>query len=125
MLRFVVLVQTIDQLEILLDASKTLGLTPELGSEPLQLPSPAPRKSTKRAAKKGKRRSGRMAVKMGKGVEGGDQLKRAYAVLIEQFGQRTFEKREVAPFLKTKLRLSHRPTAAVGLLLDRGGLVPA
>lgn len=126
MIRFVVKVETLEQLEVLLSVTRTLDLTPDLGSEPLPLPSKrraAP--STKKKRAKGKRRSGRMMVKVGKGVEGGPQLLAAHAKLFEEFGNTPFEKREATHFLMKKMKLNHRPTATVGLLLDRGGLVAA
>lgn len=123
MIRFVVRVATIEQLEILLGVAKTLDLTPDLGSEP----PPSLRRVAKRSSKKSKskRRSGRMAVKVGKSVEGGDKLRAAHAALLSHYADRVFEKREATYFLQKKMKLTHRPTATVGLLLDRGGLVPA
>lgn len=126
MIKLVVRVDNLEHLETLIGVAKTLDLQVDLGVEAPQLPSKrraAP--STKKARKGKKRRSGRMAVKVGKGVEGGPQLKAAYAAILEHFDKKTFEKREATNYLKTRLRLKNRPTATVGLLLDRGGLIPA
>lgn len=127
MLRFIVLVQTIDQLEILLDATKTLGLSPELGSEPLPLPSVRPRRSTKVRAKgkHGKRRSGHMSVRASVLSDGPPRVIEASHILRSEFGGEPFKKKDAIPVLMKKMKLKNRPTGYLTQLMDRGGLTAA
>jgi len=132
MLKFVVTIQRIEQLEILLGVAKTLDLTPELGA--VEEPRPSSRrtvKSTRKAAQSGKGRPKRypprMSIRISRApVNGAPKLLEAYQAIEKEFGALPFEKRLAKAVIAKKFKTKRSGLSTyVTELLDKGHLLQA
>jgi hypothetical protein len=125
MLRLAVTIEKIEQLEVLLNTVKLLGLTPDLGTadEPSPRRKQYRRKERSTKASKPKRYKPSMQIRLGpEPTEGPPKLVVIHRALKKKFGVDPFRKGDAKQAIIAKMGNS---TGYVTKLLDRGNLVAA
>lgn len=129
MLKFVVNLSSIEQLEVLLGTAKALGLTPELGAvldeEPTepQRRRPKGRSTSQKSRRKPKRYGSGLRVRMGKKPKGPPRVIEVYQTLRQHFGGESFRKGDAKGVVSQKLNGLHA-TGHISKLMETGGMVP-
>lgn len=123
MIKFVVHVTSLDQLEVLLDAAKTLGIAPELGSVAPSVPPARKRAKGKRSTRKKKRASQDQSLRLGPIPEGSaPKEKEIHAALVKNFKDQVFNRREAKELLVARGIVAH-PSTYLSRFVQRGGLI--
>lgn len=129
MFRFVAVVNG-DQLETLLLAAKVVGVTPELGVEPVAVRSRARKGRKQKRSTSGRRKPkqypAKMTVKTAMLNPGAvaPRVLKAHDALVREYGTEPFEKRLAKAILIKRLKTPH-VSGFVTALMKSGGLVEA